>query len=350
MTIGTVEPVVSRDLETWQTWQKRRRRLSRALHTVRRAAGTRPVEPQLQLTGTPDADVVVGFDTTNPPMVRTFEAVIRALQARGTTVSAVDAGDARLRPLVDAPTSPLNPGALHASTYVSIGHFAPVGHAVWRASRRQGGRFVVLQHGLLTPFVPPLASGSHLLAWTSADAQYWSAARADVTSAVVWSAPLAWARQDSAESPRAVAHLDRPLFLGQMHGAELSWPTKITSALTFCTQTGADYRPHPSEISLLSRSAHRALRTAGVTVAIDAAPLTSVDRPLVSMFSTGLVEAAAAGLRTYGFAQSPPRWLNSFWDRYRIGTWPHTPTQVDPTLLQHTPETAVDAIVHEVAP
>lgn len=350
MTIGTVEPVVSRDLETWQTWQKRRRRLSRALHTVRRAAGTRPVEPQLQLTGTPDADVVVGFDTTNPPMVRTFEAVIRALQARGTTVSAVDAGDARLRPLVDAPTSPLNPGALHASTYVSIGHFAPVGHAVWRASRRQGGRFVVLQHGLLTPFVPPLASGSHLLAWTSADAQYWSAARADVTSAVVGSAPLAWARQDSAESPRAVAHLDRPLFLGQMHGAELSWPTKIASAVTFCTQTGADYRPHPSEVSLLSRSAHRALRTAGVTVATDDAPLTSVDRPLVSMFSTGLLEAAAAGLRTYGFAQNPPRWLESFWDRYRIGTWPHTPTQVDPSLLQHTPETAVDAIVHEVAP
>ena len=38
---------------------------------------------------------------------------------------------------------------------------------------------MVVQHGILTPFMAPLPVGAHLLAWSEADAAFW-ASGADV--------------------------------------------------------------------------------------------------------------------------------------------------------------------------
>lgn len=349
MTRGVGEPLFTHDLKRWQAWQDRQRRLSRWANRARHAASAEHSVTPLMITGPPDAEVIVAFDTTNPPMVRTFAAVIRTLRAQGTTVAVVDAGDARLRGEIAAPTEALDPQLLHAAVYLSIGHFARVGQSAWRASRRSGGRFTILQHGLLTPFTPPLAVGSHLLAWSDADAVYWSAARADISTATVGAPPLVWARED-ASTKTGGSSLDRPLFLGQMHGAELPWRTKVGTAVYFCRRTGAEYRPHPSEQSALARAAHRLLRTAGVTFESGGPALSAERRPVVSMFSTGLLEAAAAGLHTYGFAVRPPQWLEAFWERYQIGRWPDRPTQLDPSLIPGTSAEVVSSIVREVTP
>jgi hypothetical protein len=68
------------------------------------------------------------------------------------------------------------------------------------------------------------------------------------------------------------------------------------------------------------------------------------------MFSTGLIEAAAAGLHTYGYAVRPPQWLEAFWERYQIGQWPERPTQLDPSLIPGTSADVVSSIVREVTP
>jgi hypothetical protein len=135
-----------------------------------------------------------------------------------------------------------------------------------------------------------------------------------------------------------------------MHGAELPWHTKIGTAVDFCRRTGAEYRPHPSEQSVLARAAHNILRTAGVTLETGGTALTTERRPVVSMFSTGLIEAAAAGLHTYGYAVRPPQWLEAFWERYQIGQWPERPTQLDPSLIPGTSADVVSSIVREVTP
>ncbi len=51
--------------------------------------------------------------------------------------------------------------------------------------------FFVAQHGALTPFAPPLPRAAHLLAWSEADADFWTAGRQDVQVTAVGS-QLLW--------------------------------------------------------------------------------------------------------------------------------------------------------------
>ena len=152
--------------------------------------------------------------------------------AAGGSVDGVD----RARARTSSPSTPAR-GAVVLST----GHYLPA-----RARSRTGppspGRFLTVQHGLLTPHAPPLGAGTILLAWSEADAAFWRSGRDDVGSVVVGS-QLLW---EAAEPPPATADPDaRPVFLGQLHGAELPRDVLAEAAETFCRAEHADLPAAP---------------------------------------------------------------------------------------------------------
>ena len=107
----------------------------------------------------------------------------------------------------------------------------------------------------------------------------------------------------------------RLTYLGQMHAAELPRRKLAQSAAAFCRSHSAVYRPHPSERDRLSRVAHSIYGRLGITVD-GSAPLAELSGPVVSVFSTGVLEAAAQGRDAWVDFHEPPAWLSEFWDRY----------------------------------
>ena len=74
----------------------------------------------------------------------------------------------------------------------------------------------------------------------------------------------------------------------------------------------------------------------GIEIDATNVPLRSLDRPVVSMFSTGILEAAALGLHAWSFAVGAPKWLQEFWQRYNINQWGGIPTP-SPVRLSDEP-------------
>jgi hypothetical protein len=179
---------------------------------------------------------------------------------------------------------------------------------------------------------PPLPEGAVLLAWTEQDADFWRSGRRDVTSHVVgsqllWEAALGAA--GDADVPLDPA--GPPTYLGQLHGAELPRRDLAAAAAAFCRTTGATYRPHPSERDRRSRRQHAAWEAEGILIDRSGTPLTRIGRPVVSVFSTGVLEAAARGLPAWVDYPAPPAWLAEFWERYGMGRWGQDATRA-PTL------------------
>lgn len=183
-------------------------------------------------------------------------------------------------------------------------------------------RFIVAQHGLITPWAPPLADGDHFLAWSQADAAYQTNGHRSVTAEVVGSQML-W---EASALPSAQIIDDRPLMLGQLHGIELGRATERRIYTDFCTRFDADYRPHPNETDVLSRAQHAVMRRAGVRFETSGAPLPELGRPVVSIFSTGTLEAAQRGLPAWVYHPAPPDWVRDFWSRYGLSQFGSAPT------------------------
>jgi hypothetical protein len=183
-------------------------------------------------------------------------------------------------------------------------------------------RFAVVQHGLIAPLAPPLADGDHFLAWSSADAEYETAGRTSVSAEVVGSQML-W---EAASLPPAEILNDRPVMLGQLHGIELGRVSKQRIYTEFCTSSDCTYRPHPSEADIMSRVQHAAMRRAGVRFETSKDPLPQLGRPVVSIFSTGTMEAAQRHLPAWVYHPDPPAWVRDFWSRYRLSEIGHAPT------------------------
>ncbi len=221
--------------------------------------------------------------------------------------------------------------AAHAAVVLSTGHFLPLGSRAWRAATGAGRPFLTVQHGLLTPYSPPLAPGTTLLAWSDAEADFWRAGRADVTSLVTGSALL----DEAARAPSPPVHVGaRPVYLGQLHGAELPREQLARSAEAFCLAEHAVYRPHPAETDRVSRSTHQRWERRGITIDRRGVPLAELAAPVVSVFSTGVLEAAARGLPAWVHLLDPPAWLTEFWTRYSMHPWgmPSTPPPALPTV------------------
>lgn len=307
------------DLDRWQSWQDRRNALRRAKARLRgRAAG--PAEPVWYARGPERPDVIVGVDSASPTSLASVLEPLRHLDGVHVAVlSAVDLAGRLGEGWAPAPPPDADPRVL-----LTLGAHLGVGARLARTYGR--ARHGVVQHGLLTSLSPPAPPGADLLTWSDADADFWTAGRPDLHATTVGS-QLLWAAaaRPVAEPP---SRFLPPVYLGQLHGAELPRAAMARAALAFCRETGATYRPHPAETDRLSRLAHRALARVGVQVRPDGRPLAEVGRPLVSVFSTGVLEGAALGLPTWVHYPAPPTWLADFWHRYRMSRWGDGPTPV----------------------
>ncbi|MDY3048334.1 MAG: RNA-binding protein [Rothia sp. (in: high G+C Gram-positive bacteria)] len=227
---------------------------------------------------------------------------------------------------------------------LALGHYMALGAAAYRFADRRGLRFVTIQHGLHTPYAPPLAPGSHLLAFSQADADFWISGREDISYEVVGS-QLFW---EAAQKPplEGVDPQAQPVFLGQMHGAELPRLSYAQAGYRFCKDQQARYRPHPQEKDILSRLTHSLWGKMGIDLDSGEQPLNQVTSPVVSIFSTGVLEAALRGVPSWVYHPNPPTWVTDFWERYGMNQWGQDPTPA-PQVPEKAPALAIAHYLEE---
>lgn len=317
------------DNASWQQWQQSRRRLHVLKDRLRPAAVSVTERRQFWQRGE-DPVLLVACDSNSPtndhsllrPLGRTHVPALVAAPAR---VSLDLPGDGWKQ--VDA----AHLGSLRA--VASIGDHLATGAWAHELARHHGWHQWVVQHGLLTPFAPPPPPGSTVLAWSSEDAAYLREGRDDLDTQVVGSPLLVEAARNPAPH---VSRFETPVFLGQLHGAELSRLSMTLSTTAFWRATGAIYRPHPREEDKLSRLQHRVWQRMGMQIE-RAGNLAELNRPVVAAFSTGVLEAAARGVPAWVHHRHPPSWLTEVWRRYGLSQWgdpvptAYVSEQVDPT-------------------
>jgi len=324
-----------RDLEAWHRWQLGRQPLRRRLGQVAGVLRTiarpdaRPGALTLTRGGPGPVRLLVCLETRSPTSVLALLAPLRTLpDLAGVAVLSPEPVKDLLPPSVwTESTAVLHDDlprlAREAQVVLSTGHYLPLGRAA-RDAVAEPHRFVTAQHGLLTPDAPPLAEGTTLLAWSAADATFWASGRQDLAEPVVVGSQLLW---EAGEPPLAEADpAAAPVFLGQLHGAELPRELLVAAAESFCRETGAAYRPHPAERDRASRAVHARFEAEGITIDRSGRPLRELGAPVVAVFSTGVLEAAAAGLPAHVHCPDAPPWLTAFWDRYGLTRWGTGPT------------------------
>jgi len=314
------------DLDEWHRWQ-RRRHVARSLK--RRTVGSRGTDAHATVVhGSPDADIVVLIDALHASMANAVLAPLQFIPPeRVITVLApgleLDMPGASRMVRIDD----LGDHLTSARSLLGCGEYTGIGAAAWRWARAAGVATFVSQHGALTPLAPPLPRDSTLLAWSASDGEFWRSGRSDVQHVVVGS-QLLWAAAGSPDVAHRSDGAGRLTYLGQGHAAEISRRRLVEAALLLCREQEAIYRPHPSERDRLSLITHNAFRRAGVTVDAAGAPLADLDGPVVSVFSTGILEAAVRGRDAWVDFPRPPAWLGEFWERYgmrRLGNLPTSP-------------------------
>ena len=340
------------DLVAWRRWHESRHPVRGAARSVR-ARLRPPADTQVDLLSPgPDADLLVAVEATHASVARAVVAPLDHLEPGRTTIvapvgwqpPAAYATHRRrtvaLSDLVDLVT----PRAVLAA-----GHYTEIGAAAFAVADDRDLPFLVSQHGALTPYAPPLPRAARLLAWSAADGAFWTAGRHDVEVEVVGS-QLLWVAGGlvaGARAPSSTTGGDTsPLvYLGQGHAAEISRARLARAALSTCRAHGATYRPHPSERDVTSRAVLAGYRRAGITVDTSGVPLVDLEAPIVSVFSTGVLEAAARGREAWVDFPRPPAWLGEFWERYamhRLGSSSPTPA---PDRPAHQPAERIAAIV-----
>jgi hypothetical protein len=331
------------DLTAWRRWQESRHRLRQLRHAVRSGPGPQP-ERFVLTTYDPEPRLLVALDSSSPTSRAALVEPLARLDLPVAVLSPGPAPDLGRPPLTQEDVGTDLPVALRGVVaVVSLGHYLPRGELAHHWARTLGAQSVVVQHGALTPYAPPLPPGARLLAWSEADANFWRSGRTDVEHEVVGS-QLLWRAGDQRPEPGADTRLT---YLGQMHAAELSRARLVRAAAAHCRAHDAVYRPHPSERDRLSRLAHDGFRRLGITVD-GSTPLARLAGPVVSVFSTGVIEAAAQGRDAWVDFPRPPAWLAEFWERYgmhRTGSAPTPP----PPRPDVEPARRVAEVLREVA-
>lgn len=325
------------DLDAWHAWQARGQSLPRRVKGLLKAR--RAARPAGVLTvGGPRPDLLVALDALKATTSLAQLAPLRHLDLARVAVLSPHPVEDQLPPhawqVTPGPLDDLlaDLRATHP-VVLSTGHYLPLGAAA-REVVAEPHRFVTVQHGLLTPAAPPLAPGTTLLAWSERDGDFWRSGRADIEITTVGS-ELLW-RAGSRDVPPLDSTV--PVYLGQLHGAELPRAAMAAAAHDFCLARGAAYRPHPSETDRRSVATHARWESAGITIDRSGVPLRDLRRPVVSVYSTGVLEAAARGLPAWVDFPEPPDWLVEFWDRYGMARWGGEPTPapqqppIDPSL------------------
>ncbi|MFC7361112.1 hypothetical protein [Nocardioides astragali] len=287
--------------------------------------------PATVVHGSPDADIVVLVDAAHASMVNAVLAPVqwippaRVITVLGPGVRLDVPGTAQVVRVGDLGTH-----LRSARTLLGCGEYTGIGTVAWSWARKAGADTFVSQHGALTPHAPPLPRDSTLLAWSEADGEFWRSGRSDVHHLEVGS-QLLWAASEAAlDVARPGADTEPITYLGQGHAAEISRARLVEAAIRFCRAHDATYRPHPSEKDKLSLVAHAGLRRAGIRFDTSGAPLATWDRPVVSVFSTGILEMASRGVDAWVDFPRPPAWLGEFWERYGMSRFGGVPTQAPP--------------------
>lgn len=326
------------DLAAWERWVDSRHRVRR----LRSRLSTPPAQPDIHAAQRGDNPrVVVGLDSRTTSTISSLGVALRGLDSVAVFSSVHTAEQVRAMLEVVQPCAgkvrdvPADTLPDSAAVVLTSGHFLACGGLLWRLAQEHRVPYAVVQHGLMTPFAPPLPHGCHLLAFSDADAGFWMSGRDDITPHTVGS-QLLWEAARTRADP--VDEAARPVFLGQLHGAELPRMRMAQATTRFWRETRCVYRPHPSEVDILSRLQHRAWAAAGMRIDTAPRPLRELDAPVVAAFSTGILEAAAHGLPSWAYFPHPPRWLAELWERYDIRRWgspdgptpPPTPSPVAP--------------------
>lgn len=334
------------DLDAWQAWQRRQKKLKWAKYKLNslldsarsRTVAEEPVRGLLYTRGAKPQVLIVmdSFSPTNRNAIleplKHLGAVDVALWVPEDASEYLDgqyaserysrkdwseqeiSGDELMRLLPDV------------RIVLSAAQFLGRGAVAYEFSRAIGAEYWMVQHGLLVPQAPPLPVGCTLLAFSEADAQFWASGRRDVTTHAVGSQLLYLAAQKAAGAEEQKQNDLEPIFLGQMHGAELPRASFAFAAHSFLKKYGGIYRPHPSEKDKLSVLTHKLWEKEGIRIDRSGTPLNEVPNPVVSIFSTGVLEAAIRGIPAWVYHPAPPAWLVEFWDRYGMNRWGSKPT------------------------
>jgi hypothetical protein len=352
------------DLVAWRRWHESRHPVRFAARSARRRLRPSPPAYVDVLTPGPDADVLVAVEATHASVDRAVVAPLTHLPAARTALVAPVGwqpppayGSHQRRTIALTELSDL--AGIRA--ILAAGHYTEIGAAAFALAEERELPFVVSQHGALTPFAPPLPRAAHLVAWSEADGDFWAAGRQDVTVTAVGS-QLLWVAgvgfdTGAGRPAQPATTAGRPaqpatasgelVYLGQGHAAEISRARLAHAALTTCREHGAVYRPHPSERDVTSRAVLAAYARAGITVDTSGTPLVDLEAPIVSVFSTGVLEAAARGRDAWVDFPRPPAWLGEFWERYDMHRLGSSPTPA-PLRQQQEPAQRVAEIVLEV--
>ena len=334
------------DLDAWQAWQRRQKKLKWVKYKLNsllasarsRTVAEEPVRGLLYTRGTKPQVLIVmdSFSPTNRNAIleplKHLDAVDVALWVPEDASEYLDgqyaserysrkdwseqeiSGDELMRLLPDV------------RIVLSAAQFLGRGAVAYEFSRAIGAEYWMVQHGLLVPQAPPLPVGCTLLAFSEADAQFWASGRRDVTTHAVGSQLLYLAAQKAAGAEAQKQNDLEPIFLGQMHGAELPRASFAYASHSFLKKFGGSYRPHPSEKDKLSVLTHKLWEKEGIHIDRPGTPLNEVPNPVVSIFSTGVLEAAIRGIPAWVYHPAPPAWLVEFWDRYGMNQWGQEPT------------------------
>lgn len=334
------------DLDAWQAWQRRQKKLKWAKYKLNsllasarsRTVAEEPVRGLLYTRGTKPQVLIVmdSFSPTNRNAIleplKHLDTVDVALWVPEDASEYLDgqyaserysrkdwseqeiSGDELMRLLPDI------------RIVLSAAQFLGRGAAAYEYARAIGAEYWMIQHGLLVPQAPPLPVGCTLLAFSEADAEFWASGRRDVTTHAVGSQLLYLAAQKAAGAEVQKQNDLEPIFLGQMHGAELPRASFAYASHSFLKKFGGTYRPHPSEKDKLSVLTHKLWEKEGIRIDRSGTPLNEVPNPVVSIFSTGVLEAAIRGIPAWVYHPAPPAWLVEFWDRYGMNQWGQEPT------------------------
>ncbi|WP_294631598.1 RNA-binding protein [Rothia mucilaginosa] len=334
------------DLDAWQAWQRRQKKLKWAKYKLNslldsarsRTVAEEPVRGLLYTRGTKPQVLIVmdSFSPTNRNAIleplKYLDAVDVALWVPEDASEYLDGQYASERySRKDWSEQEISGDELKSllpdvRIVLSAAQFLGRGAAAYEFSRAIGAEYWMVQHGLLVPQAPPLPVGCTLLAFSEADAEFWASGRRDVTTHAVGSQLLYLAAQKAAGAEAQKQNDLDPIFLGQMHGAELPRASFAYASHSFLKKFGGSYRPHPSEKDKLSVLTHKLWEKEGIRIDRSGTPLNEVPNPVVSIFSTGVLEAAIRGIPAWVYHPAPPAWLVEFWDRYGMNQWGQEPT------------------------
>lgn len=334
------------DLDAWQAWQRRQKKLKWAkykLNSLLDSARSRTVAEEsvrgLLYTRGAKPQVLIIMDSFSPTNrnailepLKHLDAIDVALWVPEDASEYLDGQYASARySRKDWSEQEISGDELMSllpdvRIVLSAAQFLGRGAAAYEFSRAIGAEYWMVQHGLLVPQAPPLPVGCTLLAFSEADAEFWASGRRDVTTHAVGSQLLYLAAQKTAGAEAQEQNDLEPIFLGQMHGAELPRASFAYASHSFLKKFGGSYRPHPSEKDKLSVLTHQLWEKEGIRIDRSGTPLNEVPNPVVSIFSTGVLEAAIRGIPAWVYHPAPPAWLVEFWDRYGMNQWGQDPT------------------------